>query len=193
LIRQTHRLSSTLTELLSRARPRHEEPVLLDPCHLVERVVALLRPGMAHKRVDIQSDLDTQCTQVYGDEEWLVQILLNLLMNAEQAMPDGGTITVFVRSSSSMPGYVAISVVDDGPGMSREVLAKALQPFFTTKADGTGLGLTISKELAERMGGVLELESTDGVGTTVRLHLPADPTFLPVDRSWDAQREVEPR
>jgi predicted CXXCH cytochrome family protein len=178
LMRQTHRLSNTVTELLARARPRREDPTLLEPCGLVDRVAGLLRPGMQRKRVQVSADLDARCTQVYADEEWLVQILLNLLLNSEQAMPDGGRITIRVGQSGARPGFVAISVEDDGPGMPPAVMQKALVPFFTTKADGTGLGLTISRDLVERMGGVAGVGVGRG-GRHLRAPAPADRPRVP--------------
>jgi len=192
MMRQTQRLSTTLTELLSRAKPRGEAPTNLDPRSLVERVAGLLRPGLAHRSVTIATEADPSCDRVYADEEWLVQILLNLIMNAEQAMVGGGAITARVRPSEVRPEYVSLEITDDGPGMPPDVRVKALEPFFTTKADGTGLGLTISRELTERMGGVLELESAEGAGTSVRIHLPIEPPFLPEAAAGVASREPQP-
>jgi CheY-like chemotaxis protein len=110
--------------------------------------------------------------------------LLNLAVNARDAMPSGGTLTILLRSeevaagadSDLEPGrYAVLSVKDTGEGMSKETLAKAVEPFFSTKplGKGTGLGLSMVFGLAEQSGGALRLESTPGVGTTVSLWLRA--------------------
>lgn len=107
----------------------------------------------------------------------LQSALLNLVTNARDAMPDGGTIMIVGRTAADGPleDAVKLSIVDDGVGMSRETLLRALNPYFTTKADGrgTGLGLAMVKRFAEDAGGHVDLASASGVGTTVTLRLPA--------------------
>jgi CheY-like chemotaxis protein len=110
--------------------------------------------------------------------------LLNLAINARDAMPHGGTISIATANTSLAPGepdeevrpgdYVMLSVSDTGTGMPREVLDRALEPFFTTKAMGTGSGLGLSMifGFAKQSGGHLRIESEPGLGTTVRLYLP---------------------
>jgi two-component system NtrC family sensor kinase len=107
-------------------------------------------------------------------QEQLEQVLLNLLLNARDAMPDGGGITVTVTPLSS-PG-VRIDVSDTGTGIHPDAMRHLFEPFFTTKGGaGTGLGLAISKELVEQAGGAIRVMSALGEGTSVILDLPAAP------------------
>jgi signal transduction histidine kinase len=106
---------------------------------------------------------------VWGDASALRQLVLNLLLNAAQALGDGGQITVTRRVAGQQ---VVISVRDDGEGMTPELLAKVREPFFSTKSGGTGLGLAIAERIARAHGGLLEIESHPGQGTEVRVSVP---------------------
>jgi two-component system sensor histidine kinase HydH len=97
------------------------------------------------------------------------QVLLNLLLNARQAVGDyGGTVTVETRSA---PGEVVVSVVDSGPGIPPERLAQIFKPFYTTRSHGTGLGLAIVKKIVEAHGGRIEVTSPPGGGARFTVHL----------------------
>jgi len=103
-------------------------------------------------------------------QEQLEQVLLNLLLNARDAMPRGGTITIGATRTGAR---VHIDVRDTGIGIRPEALPHVFEPFFTTKgAAGTGLGLMIAKELIEQAGGMIRVESQDGHGTVIRIELP---------------------
>jgi signal transduction histidine kinase len=124
-----------------------------------------------------------------GDRTGLEMALLNLCLNADQAMPDGGRIFVQARRTyvsgaeaarlSLTPGvFIAFTVRDTGPGMSPEVLARATDPLFTTKATGTGLGLSSIVDFAATCGGAFALQSREGLGTAATLYLPlAEPAL----------------
>jgi len=116
------------------------------------------------------------------DEGQISQVINNLVLNAVQAMPEGGTIRLSARNVTremKRPAvlkegeYVAISVEDQGPGIAKEHLAKIFDPYFTTKPTGSGLGLAISYSIVKNHGGVLTVESEEGVGTTFCVYLPA--------------------
>ncbi|MET4204995.1 ATP-binding protein [Bradyrhizobium sp. LA6.12] len=130
-----------------------------------------LRPDIT-VRTEIALDLWT----FNADPEELYFALLNLCRNADDAMADGGTITVAARnvepSASADRGFVEIVVVDEGEGMPEEVLLEAFLPYFTTKAAGSGIGLPQVRRFAEERGGAIDIESERGVGTLVRLILP---------------------
>jgi signal transduction histidine kinase len=103
------------------------------------------------------------------DDASLKQVWLNLLQNALEAIPEGG----HVRVAFAQPGgRVRITVADDGPGIPEDVLARLGEPFFTTRAQGTGLGLYFSRQLVQGAGGRLDLESGEPNGTTVHVELP---------------------
>src|SRR5262249_1681382 len=127
----------------------------------------------------------TVCTEIApdlwtfdADPEGLYFALLNLCRNADDAMPDGGTITVTARnvepSASADREFVEIVVADEGEGMPEEVLSQAFLPYFTTKAAGRGSGMGLSqvRRFAEGRGGAIGIESEQGAGTLVRLFLP---------------------
>ncbi|MFL6777466.1 MAG: PAS domain S-box protein [Sphingomicrobium sp.] len=145
---------------------------------LIEEMRPLLRnvlgPGIQKK-----FDLDPHLTPVLADPTQLEVAVLNLAINARDAMPDGGTLTVSSRKlritsdPELEPGtYVELSIADTGAGMAPEVLARAFEPFFTTKdvGKGTGLGLSMVYGMALQCGGAVKIESEPGVGTTVRLY-----------------------
>ena len=97
------------------------------------------------------------------------QILVNLIVNATQAMERGGKLMI---AAHTIGGRVSVEVSDTGVGISPELLPRICEPFFTTREDGTGLGLPVVREIVESYGGKLEVESTLGVGTTFRFDLP---------------------
>jgi signal transduction histidine kinase/ActR/RegA family two-component response regulator len=140
--------------------------------------------------IQLEMDLAPDLPQIGGIENEIREALTNLVFNAVDAMPEGGAITLRTRASESpdgRPQYVYVEVADTGIGMDPETRRRCLEPFFTTKGQrGTGLGLAMVYGVAQRHGAEIELESAQGVGTTVRLRfpLPSEPqrepaTFLP--------------
>jgi signal transduction histidine kinase len=128
--------------------------------------------------IELQTVLAPDCPPVFCDPNQLENAVLNLVVNARDAMPDGGRIEIetakrFVGGESG-GAHAAISVKDTGRGMPPDVVLRAFEPFFTTKGEkGTGLGLAQVQSLARQAGGYVTIESTPGKGTTVTLHLPA--------------------
>jgi PAS domain S-box-containing protein len=152
----------------------------------IDELLPLLKSGLT-SRIAIRSAVDPDIWHIEVDASALEQAIINLAVNARDAMPQGGTIEIAARNhvvSEDMVGatydlapgkYVCISVSDTGEGMSREVMAKACEPFFTTKdvGKGTGLGLSSAYGFARQSGGALQLYSELGCGTTIKLYLPA--------------------
>jgi two-component system sporulation sensor kinase A len=103
------------------------------------------------------------------DNESLKQVYLNLMLNALDAMAEGGTLTITVAERG---GGVVVAVTDTGPGMSPEVVRRLGDPFFTTKAKGSGLGLFLTRRLVQSAGGAIEVRSAPGRGTTCTIRLP---------------------
>jgi signal transduction histidine kinase len=106
----------------------------------------------------------------------LEQAIVEVISNAVDAMPHGGTLTLSGQAGRTGPdeaGEVLLEITDTGRGIPADQIAQVCEPFFTTRAEGTGLGLAIAKRYVEQNGGRLEIQSTVGVGTRVRLHLPA--------------------
>ena len=105
------------------------------------------------------------------DADLFKQALLNLLLNAQQAMPDGGEITL--QAAAADGDGVSLSVIDAGKGMTPEVAAKVFRPFFSTRQGGTGLGLATTRKIIEAHGGAIEVQSEVGRGSKFTLRLPA--------------------
>jgi signal transduction histidine kinase len=117
---------------------------------------------------------------VHGNSAALEQLLLNLLLNAAAALPEEGSASVEARL---LDDAVEITVRDDGRGIAPDELDHVFDPFYTTREDGTGLGLTIVRRIADAHGAELSIESQPGVGTTIRLSMPRTVTIHVADRN----------
>ena len=162
------RLSRLLTEFLDLARPRD---AARSPVHLgeiVEFVLDLEREAAARSNVAVVKELGP-CVTV-GDAAKLKQVVLNIVVNALEAMREGGTLTVRARSEGER---VALEIADTGPGIDPQSLDSVFDPFFTTKEAGTGLGLSIMRKIVDQHAGDVRITSEPGRGTTVRVVLPA--------------------
>ncbi|HTJ44037.1 MAG TPA: ATP-binding protein, partial [Kofleriaceae bacterium] len=125
------------------------------------------------EQITVQLDIGTDPCVAIADQGQLEQVLLNMVLNARDAMPSGGTLTLRTRPSESRPGqWVAVTIADTGIGMSEETRARVFEPFFTTKAHGTGLGLATAYQIAHDLGGEITVDSAPGKGTTFTLLLP---------------------
>lgn len=162
-------LVKSLTEF---GRKGIEEPRPLDLNHIVRREIELLR-HTTFKKIDLTTTLEEPLPRIQGDSSSLGNILMNLSVNAFDAMPDGGTLRFETRSLPN--GLVELRVTDTGSGMTPEVLARAAEPFFTTKplGKGTGLGLSSVYGAMKAHGGTMELRSEERGGTVVSLRFPA--------------------
>jgi PAS domain S-box-containing protein len=174
---------------VSKGRLSEKKPVEINP--VIEKILSLF--NRTHKDVVIRSSLEEDLWTVMADSCQLEQTLLNLYLNACQAMPSGGELhlesanvlldDLDVRPYGLAPGrYVRIRVRDTGIGMAEDVLRRAFDPFFTTreKGWGTGLGLSMAYEIIRGHDGILQAESAPGRGSTFTIHLPA--TDAPVER-----------
>jgi signal transduction histidine kinase len=151
-----------------------EGPVVIDPAELLRECELLLRGALAPSQQLVLREGPTG-RRIFAPRAELERMLLNLVTNAREAMPDGGTVTVSIvdlETGSDGAGEVVIEVRDDGMGMTPDVLAMVRRPFYTTKARGTGLGLSMADQVLARAGGALQIDSVAGEGTTVRCVLP---------------------
>jgi PAS domain S-box-containing protein len=178
------RRGATLTQrMLAFARRQELDSRPLELPRLVASMTDLLMSSVGAS-AEIHTDFPPGLRPVLGDENQVELALLNLCVNARDAMPEGGRIRIGAREERVAPGntlglrpgpYVCLSVTDTGEGMSPETLGRATEPFFTTKGvgKGTGLGLSMVHGMAEQMGGRLALTSRPGQGTTAEIWLPA--------------------
>jgi signal transduction histidine kinase len=140
---------------------------------VIDDLLDFFEPTARQAHIDIKCHIPADLPLVKIDRELFKQALLNLLLNAQQAMPNGGHITIQAQSEKVQEGHgVCICVIDTGQGMSPEVQAKAFKPFFSTRSGGTGLGLPTARKILEAHGGSIELESAAGRGTKFTIHLP---------------------
>jgi signal transduction histidine kinase len=168
-------LNTILANMLAFARPHRpaRTPVRLD--RIVGDALRLAGPFMEARGVRVA--YDGQERTVEGDGELLKQALLNIIINAVQAVRDAGTVAVTIRFDDD---NASVIVRDNGIGISRGNLERIFDPFFTTKESGTGLGLAIASSIMQAHGGSITVESEEGTGSTFHLHFPA-PVVLPVE------------
>lgn len=164
------RLNRLLTEFLELARPRG---IAREPVHvpsLAHEVLDLEEESAKGRGVTIVRELPSDGCVAIGDREKLKQVIINLVVNALEAMKQGGTLTVRVRPDGER---VAMTIEDTGPGIAPELLASVFDPFFTTKEAGTGLGLSIVRKIVvDQHGGDVEIESERGKGAKVIVSIP---------------------
>ncbi|TVP77137.1 MAG: PAS domain S-box protein [Gemmatimonadales bacterium] len=183
-----HRGSRLVRQVLAFARGLDGARVPVELERIVDELARVIRDTFP-RSIDLQVDVEEGLQKVRGDPTQVHQVLLNLLVNARDAMPDGGALTLRARnvvldeqyaamSPRARPGpHVRVTVEDSGVGMTREVMEQIFDPFFTTKApgEGTGLGLSTADAIMRSHGGVLNVYSERGKGTTFRAYFPADP------------------
>lgn len=172
-----------IRRLLTFARQQPLEPRPVDAIGLVRGLLPLLRRSFPENIV-IETALPDTALWAFTDGHQLENALLNLAFNARDAMATGGHLTISAGASGSRPKFIDIAVADNGQGMSADVLARAVDPFFTTKsfAEGSGLGLSMVYAFARQCGGNLIMDSRSGSGTRACLQLPAcDPETADAD------------
>lgn len=178
-----NRAASLTHRLLAFARRQSLNTRAVDINHMVVSMEELLRRTIGES-IELEIDLNSSLRLTHTDEHQLENALLNLVINARDAMPDGGrlliqteVVHVAVLHDALTPGdYVRLSVQDTGTGMSSDVIARAFDPFFTTKpiGQGTGLGLSMVYGFINQTGGQVQIDSVEGQGTRIDLYLPCD-------------------
>ncbi len=172
IVNTINHLTDTVNQVLNYARPIQLSPRRVDLNHLVADVLHLLSPQAEAARVEMRTELEPAGCPAVLDEASMRSALLNLCLNAVQAMAgDGGTLTV---RTVSAPGEARVEVIDTGRGMTEEQLKNVFEPFFTTKSQGLGLGMCFAQKVVEQHRGRVAIESRPGEGTTVRVELPAE-------------------
>ena len=159
---QVKRLNTTLSDLLNFARPREPEIAPCDLASLARRMLALIRADAQKHRIQVVEEIPADLPAIRADATQIQQALLNLLLNAIQAMPEGGTLTLRATPETHR---VRLTIQDTGGGIPAEIREKIFAPFFTTKHRGTGLGLAITRTIMEKHGGTIAVDSTVGCGT----------------------------
>jgi signal transduction histidine kinase len=175
--RETDRVSRILRQMLGFYRPSKMEPT--DINRLIEESEGLIEKHLRQHRIRLDNDLDPTLPAIVASADQIKQVLLNLMLNGQQAMPEGGTIHVSTRVAHGadpellMSKFVQIQVRDTGKGIAEEHLPHIFEPFFSTKDErGTGLGLWVSQGIVQAHGGSIKLRSREGRGTVFSVTLP---------------------
>lgn len=169
IVREVDRLNRVVSDLLEFARPRQPQHAPHDLVEVMRHAVILVEADVRAKGIHVVQNLQETLPPLPVDRDLLLQALLNLLLNAIEAMEPGGALTV---SLSDSPSGVELAIRDTGCGISPEHLERLFDPFFTTKRRGTGLGLAIAHSVIQAHDGELVVDSTPGQGTTVTVRLP---------------------
>jgi PAS domain S-box-containing protein len=180
--KETERVSHIIRQMLGFAR-RSGEVEWVELNQLIEETHILVEKKMKQARVEVARQFDPRLPKVRARADQLRQVFLNLLLNAQQAMEQGGRITV--RTSvygQALQPTVSVQISDTGRGISESDLARIFEPFFSTRAKGTGLGLWVTQDIVRHHGGRIEATSEEGKGTTFNVILPVDsPTLSEAD------------
>ncbi len=173
VINETERAQRVVKNLLDFAREGETEMALLKIDKIVEDSTRLVVNQVRFAKVDLTLDCEPNLPMIAGDEQKLKQVFVNLILNAVDVLPPRGKIRINVKKDK-LPGYVVVTVQDNGPGIPEHIQGRIFEPFFTTKrkAKGTGLGLSVSRGIIKKLGGNINLKSSPDQGTIFTVSLP---------------------
>jgi PAS domain S-box-containing protein len=174
---ETERMARLVSDLLHFSRPGQHHVSTFDVGEEIEKTLELSLYFLRKRGVEVARRFASELPLIQGDRQKLRQVFLNLIVNASDAMPRGGTLTIRLATGVDAKNYepaVILEFADTGVGIPHENLSKIMEPFFTTKepGKGTGLGLAICRRIVKEHGGAIVLSSEVGAGTTVRIELP---------------------
>ena len=164
------RLERLVNNFLAYARPAKPRFEAMDMNVVVREVLRFLELDFRQSKVELKTDLEPLLPDVEIDETQFKQALMNLLVNARQVLINGGNVSVATRAGSR--GDVVLEIEDDGPGIPTEIRERIFEVFYSSRGGGTGLGLPIARQIIEKHGGTIELDSEEGRGTRFTIHLP---------------------
>ena len=173
VIRETERCKKIIKSLLDFARQSQPEKKNEDLLAILSKTISLIENHKDFKNIKIIKDFPESLPLIMLDRDQIQQVFMNLLVNAQEAMPKGGSIYITVNLTQDKK-YIQVLFSDTGIGISEENLNRIFDPFFTTKEKGTGLGLSIVLGIVENHGGELEVKSRIGEGTTFIIKLPTE-------------------
>ena len=180
IIREVDRINLLMEQLLDLSRPRKLHLNSLNIHELLDHVLFLEKQSLNNGKIVLKKNFDPSLPSVRGDRDQLIQVFLNLIKNAREAINPSGTITVTTRMETAFhikgPGsdggkLIRVDIEDDGPGIKQEHLPHIFSPFFTTKTNGTGLGLAQCHRIIKEHGGLIQVETSEGRGSLFRVSL----------------------
>ncbi|MEJ2049414.1 MAG: ATP-binding protein [Calditrichota bacterium] len=187
MIREVDKANRLLKEFFKFAKPTKPNLKFHDLELIIEGVYLLLKSKFQNKNIEFSTEYETEIPQIFVDDTQIEQVIINLFLNGIDAMPNGGRLkintfkkqlhvlenTVSVNNVDGKMDYVILQITDSGAGIEKKNLEKIFNPFFTTKVDGLGLGLSICSRLTQENGGKIDVQTESGNGTTFMLALPA--------------------
>ncbi len=181
---EVERINGIVNELLSFSKPAKPHLVEMDAQEMIDQTLKLIQEQLSQKNIALHNNCKAHSTRIFGDRKLLSQALINLNLNAIEAIEDGGTITVgtincsYRFANGDSPDKATrrkcfrIQITDNGHGIEREKLQQIFDPFFTSKSEGTGMGLSVAHGIISEHHGVIEVESEPGRGTTFYIYIP---------------------
>ena len=178
IVAQVERITKIMKQLLSFARQRPIERRPLAMSLVVQDIVDVIQERLEKRSIRLEVDLESNCPKIFADRDHVGQVLWNLIVNAIQAMPEGGLLSLSLRCRND---YVRLSVSDTGCGIPSDHVPKLFIPFFSTKevGEGTGLGLTVVHGIIEEHQGSITVDTEPGQGTTFHIDLPVHRSNTP--------------
>jgi len=176
ILKETRRLDRIVNQIVDYARPRDLIPVAFQLEELLEESLQVLSTSVQQKAIQVHHHWPTHVRALHADRDQLKQVVLNILQNAIEAMPDNGTLHLSIREELYEHHQgLRLTVEDTGKGIDPQVISRIFEPFFTTgKVRGTGLGLAICRNIVDAHGGEMHVESQQFIGTTISIWLPCE-------------------
>ncbi|MFQ5965493.1 MAG: ATP-binding protein [Candidatus Scalinduaceae bacterium] len=174
ILDEVRRLEKILNNLSDLSKPPIPERVNVQICEIIDTTCTLMENYLKEKHINLYKEFEPDIPQILADPNQIKQVILNVLMNAVESMPDGGDITVKIKTADKS---IKIDIIDTGKGISEEELKNIFEPFFTTKSSGTGVGMAITHKITEDHGGNISVTSESGKGTTISISLPINSPF----------------
>lgn len=166
---EVQRLDSIITNFLEAVRPVDPELNELVLIELIEEVLRVQEVELADRKIEVKIEIDGSIPEILGDRGQIKQVFFNLIKNAMEAMPSGGTLKILARADEEQ---VTLQFIDNGIGISQENIAKIFDAYYTSKEDGHGLGMMIVQRILRQHGGQIAIESQVDVGTAISLQFP---------------------
>ncbi|OQY33864.1 MAG: hypothetical protein B6241_06530 [Spirochaetaceae bacterium 4572_59] len=166
---EVERLNSIVVDYLFAVRPMDTHPMMGNLNDLIQELVTFVQYELIEAGVELEEDLFPKLPDVRLDEKLIKQALLNIVKNAMAAMPHGGTMSI---STQYKDDFVILKISDTGSGISRDSIRKIFEPYYTTKDNGSGLGLTLVYKVVKEHGGEIQVHSKENLGTTFSILLP---------------------
>ena len=174
--RQAQRASQIVEGFLELSRQREKAIAQVNINELINAALLLIGDQLRKVDIDVQTNLDRNLPPIMGHAIALERVLINLLSNARDAMPQGGVVMITSGLLNDRPGWLHLTVADTGPGIPSDTLDKVFNLLYTTKASGSGLGLWLSQRIVNEHNGRIEVQSEPGKGTTFTITLPTEPS-----------------